>query len=518
MKAIKLFFFFVILLGLAKAQAQDRYWVQFTDKEGSSFNPYEYFDIKAIERRLSQDLPLNDITDYPLNQEYTQQVSSIAIQTGHQSRWFNMLAVSATPEQIDLINHLSFVKDIIPITSEMVPAKKKYNTSLNRGQEILLREQLEVMQGPLFDSAGFDGTGIRIAVFDIGFISVDKNPVFKHIRDSNKIIATWDFTEDEAYVYRGGTHGTNVLSNIAGQIDGRKLGLAINAEFLLARTEVKSEPFSEEENWLAASEWADKNGAHIINSSLGYTKDRYFPEQMNGSSFVSRAATLAARKGILVVNAMGNDGNGKWKYISAPADADSILSIGGIDPDLLYHINFSSYGPTADHRRKPNVAAFGKVIVGGPKGLSVSHGTSFSTPLVTGFAACAWQSRPSLSNMEMLEEIEKSGQFYPYYDYAHGYGIPQASHFVNVSQEDAIKTFEMIECEEMIKIKIDNALIERNGNPHLYYHIENSNGTLEQYYVIEVDNEMVYEIPRHSIQEDQILRIYYKGYRKEIIF
>ena len=170
------------------------------------------------------------------------------------------------------------------------------------------------------------------------------------------------------------------------------MGLATGANFLLAITEVSSEPFSEEENWLAAVEWAYKNGADIISSSLGYTNNRYFTKDMDGKkSFVVKAASLAARKGMLVINAAGNDGDSEWKVISTPADADSILTIGGVSPETNLHINFSSYGPTADGRMKPNVSAFGEAVVANTKGnVEIAFGTSFATPLVAGFAACAW--------------------------------------------------------------------------------------------------------------------------------
>ncbi len=189
-----------------------------------------------------------------------------------------------------------------------------------------------------------------------------------------------------------------------------KMGLATEAEFLLARTEVNTEPFSEEENWLAAAEWADKNGADIISSSLGYTLPRYFQYQMDGkSTLVARAATMAFEKGILVVNAMGNDGAGKWFVVGTPADAEEVLSVGGVDPFTNVHISFSSFGPTADGRMKPNVCAAGQALVASPKRITKAYGTSFATPLVTGFAACVLQLNPDFTVQELKTNIEQSG-------------------------------------------------------------------------------------------------------------
>ncbi len=153
---------------------------------------------------------------------------------------------------------------------------------------------------------------------------------------------------------------------------------------------------------------------------------------MNGKkSLVARAANMAASKGMLVVNAAGNDGETKWKHLGTPADADSVLSVGGISPESDYHFSFSSYGPTADKRLKPNVCAYGAVMESGKKGLTTTYGTSFASPLVAGFAACAWQTNRRLNNMELFKEIEKSADLYPYFDYAHGYGVPQAGYFIN---------------------------------------------------------------------------------------
>jgi serine protease AprX len=313
-----------------------------------------------------------------------------------------------------------------------------------------------------------------------------------------------------------------VLSCVAGRIEGIQIGLAIDAEFLLARTETWTEFFSEEEQWLAAAEWADKNGAHIINSSLGYTYHRYFPEQMNGKkSLVSRAANMAARKGILVVNSAGNEGDGKWKIIGTPADADSVLSIGGISPWTGFHTGFSSFGPTSDKRMKPNVTAYGHVIGAGPGGLSQTQGTSFSGPLTAGFAACAKQARPNMTNMQLFKEIEKSADLYPYFDYAHGYGVPQASYFFrkNTMEEKPERLVEIEDANGKLNIKIldvvqfslnedsDTSLREASNEAieteivedesktedtyylkwpdYVFYHIENSKGYLDKYWVVD---------------------------------
>jgi len=294
----------------------------------------------------------------------------------------------------------------------------------------------------------------------------------------------------------------------------------------LAKTEVNREPFSEEVHWLAAAEWADKNGADIINSSLGYTKERYFPWSMDGkTSFISRAADIAARKGILVVNAAGNDGDDDWHTVGAPADADSVLSVGGIDPKTGYHIGFSSYGPTADKRMKPNVCAYGNVVVSGSNGLVTANGTSFASPLVVGFAACALQLNKGIGNMTLFHEIEKSGNLYPYFDYAHGFGIPQAGYFLSKDKNPAEPTFSILETADSVKVIVNKQFIptsetSNNGNSsvhllnpeYLYYNIMNSSGFLDSYYLIEVSEPEAVVLPRNEFEAGEKLNVHFEGY------
>jgi serine protease AprX len=464
-------FFFCALCSFAQtdfSEGNNKYMVFFKDKKNTTFNPYEYFDAKSIERRLKQEIPLSDSSDFPVNDDYIKTVFALADSISYSSRWFNSLTVFADENSLQKITDLPFVKGIEPLSARLIPAgndKGEYNITLNNDQLKLLQKQTERLGISAFREKGFDGKGIRIAIFDAGFPSVDVNPCFEHIRKENRIIKTFDFGKNRENVYAFNGHGTNVFSCIAGMVDSIPIGLATGAEFLLARTEnALLEPYGEEENWLAAVEWADKNGADIINSSLGYTVHRYFREDMNGKiSLIARAANMAAGKGILVVNAAGNEGESGWKFIGTPADADSVLSIGGIDPETDIHSSFSSFGPTADKRLKPNVSAYGSVIAAGRFGLINTQGTSFASPLVAGFAACAWQSNRNLTNMELFHEIEKSATLFPYYDYAHGYGIPQAEFFIS-GKNNTEPTFDIVSEGKLITVTIpDNVFNESLG-------------------------------------------------------
>jgi subtilisin family serine protease len=515
---------FIAVLSAICTFAQNYYWVYFTDKAGTEFNPYEYFDTKAIERRQQNDISLDDITDYPLNNNYVSEVAKLSDEVIGETRWFNAVAIYTDSKSADLISQFEFVKEVQPIYNGAVlcaiETEKNAIEIVENDPDYInkLTTQLIRMEGEAFLENKIDGKGIRIAVFDGGFPAVDKHSAFKHIRDDNRIIKTWNFPKNQEDVYGWNTHGTMVLSCIAGINDeGQKIGLATGSEFLLARTEVGSEIAKEEIWWMEAVEWADKNGANIINSSLGYGADRHNTADMDGKKcIVTRAANMAASKGILVCNAMGNEGDMKsWKTLGAPADADSILSIGGIDPETNLHIGFSSFGPTQDGRLKPNVSAFGDAIVVQPNGgYTSASGTSFASPLVAGFAACAWQTKPELTAMQMKTEIEKSADNYPYYDYAIGYGVPQANYFTDTKEIEKVKSFEITEDADYVYIipfiegKYDKAIVS--------YHMENDKGILDYYGDIEFwfGSEKDIKIEKLSLLENKTLMVVCNGYSK----
>ncbi|CAG5078417.1 S8 family serine peptidase [Parvicella tangerina] len=424
---------YVLLFSLCWVTAsffsQQKYWVFLADKDGVEFDPYTYFDAKAIERRIKNDIPICHESDKPLKTDYYTAVSHLSdTVTGH-SRWFNAMACILTEEQCQEVSALSFVKEVVPMMSTAFMAEEFKFGDLKNGEKLLLKEQTKWLGADVFREKEITGNGVRICIIDAGFPSVDYADEFEHLRGNIK--GTWDFHKNRSDVYRFNNHGAAVLSCVGGTTeDGVDIGMATGSEYLLARTElIFKEGLSEEEDWLMAVEWADKNGADIINSSLGYTTSLYFKEDMDGeTALISRAANMAARKGILVVNAAGNDGDGYWKYIGAPADADSVLTVGGINPWTGIHTSFSSYGPTADMRMKPNVSAFGHVIAANGKGkLSETQGTSFASPLMAGYAACVMEMYPDLKVMEIYQMIEASSHLYPYFDYAHGFGIPNAS-------------------------------------------------------------------------------------------
>ncbi|MCR5646332.1 MAG: S8 family serine peptidase [Bacteroidales bacterium] len=505
----------IIVMLAVTGMAQDKcYWVFFTDKNDTQFDPYTYFDTKAIERYQQCGADLYDISNYPLNDSYVKTVDSYATENYGESRWLNAMGISATDDNAMRIAQLPFVSKVQEIVSTGTPAKAeiRYIDDQKEGEtKDILTDQLKRFGGQHFIDKGIDGKGIRICVMDGGFPGVDTHKAFKHLRDNHQILKTYNFPNKKEDVYGWNSHGTMVLSCIAGiNEEGQKMGLATGAEFLLARTEIEPEPFIEEVWWAQGAEWADKNGANIINSSLGYGKERHWTKDMDGTSYVAKAAQKATEKGILICNSAGNEGDDKrWMTIITPADAEGVLTVGGINADLdnYQHINFSSYGPTADKRMKPNVVAFGTADVADPDGdYTYAAGTSFSSPLTAGFAACAWQTHRELTGQQMKAEIEKSADLYPYFDYAYGYGVPQAAYFTGDLQS-AERSFNFIQEKDGVKITFPEIIEKKDA----FINIEGADGVLLGYYKVTPTKEGI-KLNNKDFGEGKKLNVSYNGF------
>ncbi|WP_310396065.1 S8 family serine peptidase [Hymenobacter sp.] len=584
-----------------RAAAQDgaaptaRYWVTLRDKDGVEFDPAHYFTPAARARRVRQHLPAYEATDLPVRADYLARVRATVDTVALVSRWFNAVACRATAAQAAALRRLPGVRSVAawpwrhasvagrrPETSPhryAASAPPRYSVSAN--DYLLARRQTAHLDGPALRAAGLDGRGLRIAVFDVGFRGLPAHPAFEELMASKRVVATRDFMRNRDDVYVGGSHGTEVMGCLAGRLPaatggpGPALGLAPAAEYLLARTEqLHRESYAEEEAWLAAVEWADRQGADIINSSLAYTQQRYFPEQMDGRhSLIARAANLAARKGILVVSAAGNDGDDDWVRIGTPADADSVLAIGGLDPETGLHVDFSSFGPTADRRPKPNLAAFGVVLTTTPNGYERLEGTSFSAPLVAGLAACLWQKNRQLTAMQLFQGLEHSAELYPYFDYAHGYGRPRYQQFAAApaaglpAPPALVPTFDFTPHDslvaviirpeaarrpaEMLPLVVDyrdagvqstaeaadgkapadepvppvgreqpappgspplDLLPEPNYPAYLYWNLADRRGVLRRYEARAVTQRLVVQVPRRLLREGGVLRVHFRGY------
>ncbi len=523
---LKPFFLFLFILSASLGlRAQDAYWVYFKDKVDTHFCAKEYFSEKGLLRRQKHRIETGDYYDLPVSEEYIRKVAPFSDSILVCSRWLNAIAIRATPEARRAIEILPFVRSMEPCRTLTVSGRPRDSLSfpdrISREDSLLLRFQLSRMKGQEFRKRHLDGSGITIAVFDVGFKGADRHPAFRHLFKRGAIKATWDFIGRDTQLFDRGTHGTMVLGCLAGYWDSIPMGLATGADYLLARTErAHLEITFEEYSWIAAAEWADRQGADIISSSLGYSDQRYFQEEMTGRKApISHAANVAASKGILVINAAGNEARNRWGTLVAPADADSVLTVGAVDPRTDVAFEFSSPGPTSDGRLKPNVVNLGIAFTAMPGKYGTAEGTSFATPLTAGFAACAWQAYPQKRNMDIFHLIEYSGHLYPYFDYHHGYGIPQATRALGLARP-VEPTFHFNKTDAYLEVEVDPALLPEKDDKgqllsrgrNLFYKIVQPDGRIRKYGVVlaEIKEPVYFELDDLSPGETVV--VHFEGY------
>lgn len=417
--------------------------VYFTDKgpnaEALLAEPSRFLSPDAIERRALHGVAI-DFIDLPVDGAYLSGVHQVTPILG-KSKWLNLALVQLSEQdaagQLAALYALPYIHRIdircgVPVSNLASNHEPVVDADPELGSSA---EHLSLMGVDKLHAEGFRGAGIRIAFLDSGFDNVDGNPYYRKLFEDGRIVATWDFEDDETEVYRDHNHGAHVFSFVGADSAGSYVGGAPDAEFLLARTEtVFSETPQEEMNWLEAAEWADSAGTWIISSSLGYntfddSRDNYTRAMMDGDfALISQAADLAASRGILVVVSAGNEGGSSWNYITAPCDADSVLCVGAVS--LSGNIaSFSSPGPSADGQIKPDVVAPGAMVnfVSRNGTISRGNGTSYACPNITGFAAALWSAHPDAKSHQVLKAIQRSGNRYFDPNDRYGYGLPNAT-------------------------------------------------------------------------------------------
>jgi len=434
-------------------------WVFFTDKDNEIQNylskPTTVVSEKSLKRRakvLSDDKLITE-RDLPVYQSYVEQIKAKGFQVKQKTKWFNGVSGWATRDELIQIANSQFVKqlDIVyrfrkdnfeeeslndnqeEINQNL--SKPEGTNSLNYGQSFTQLNQITV---PQVHDLGYTGAGVTICLMDAGFDRWTTHQVF----DSINVIATWDFVDGDSDVENGnvgaGSHGTNTLSLIGGFYEGQLIGPAFDADFILARTEdIYSETPIEEDNWIAALEWADNIGVDVTSTSLGYFDfDPYGPgpedytwQDMDGNTArITIAADLAAGLGIFVVNSAGNDGSSRPdpNTLNAPADGDSVIAVGAVTSSGS-RAYFSSYGPTVDGRIKPDFMAMGSnnyVACRNSNSCYINgDGTSYSCPLLAGASALLLEVDPSLTPMQLREVLRNTASKSNNPDNLYGWGI-----------------------------------------------------------------------------------------------
>ncbi len=436
----KYFLFVTIIFLLNKASASEKMWIYFTDKDNSGQNIT--LDDKAIQRRLKVDIK-DTWYDRPVAQSYIAVMEELGAVIHNKSRWLNAVSITSDINIINEISLLPFVKKTVPVA--VYKKNKREFSQLQSSRKLSVidsldygyaQEQIEQINCHTAHQAGYTGQGVRVLILDTGFNT--ERSVF----DSLTIIDEWDFinndgnTENEANDYSSQhNHGTMVFSTLAGYDPGNLIGPAFGAEFLLAKTEdVTNESQVEEDNYVAALEWGEQLGADIMSSSLGYL-DWYSYCDMDGNTGVTTIAVdIATSLGMLCITSAGNWGTSSpppnpcdtlYYYISAPADADSVISVGAVNSNGEI-ASFSSHGPTYDGRIKPEVCARG-VSTWGVNANSDSYrtasGTSLSAPLVSGAAAVILSAHSDWTPMQVREAMMMTADRVDNPDNNYGYGV-----------------------------------------------------------------------------------------------
>ena len=436
--------FFLLAFFSVKAQIPaTRYFVEFIDKGSSNFvlqRPLDFLSQKSLDRRAKFNIPL-DSTDLPVTPAYMASIQRMGGLIHCTSKWFNGVVVEPRDSQSwENIKLLPCVKSTQPVfswkrtfDSYVEPISPEGLTAFPDSFYGIGLTQIKQLNLQSLHGEGFTGKGVWIAVLDAGFINVPSIAAFQHLFSEGRIVGSRDFVDRDNDPFNGDIHGTMVLSCMAAKLPGLMVGTAPDAKYTLIRTEdVGSERRIEEFNWIAGAEYADSLGVDVFNTSLGYTwydpidsMKQYTQSDMNGNTtYITRGADLAAKKGIMVVNSAGNEGGSAWGNISAPSDGDSVFCIGAVDSSG-YRAGFSGMG-LSSQRIKPNVMALGARTPllnynGDP---TTGSGTSFSGPVMAGAMACLVQAFPLKNNWELMKAVEKSASQYQNPDTLMGYGIP----------------------------------------------------------------------------------------------
>jgi serine protease AprX len=425
------------------------YRVYFRDKGNykvSDFSPSQLISDRAVVRRRITDAPIIDISDLPVNRSYIDQVRSLGYTLHCTSKWMNT-GLFKTENQADtsLLTDLTFVKEVKIV--KRPAAKSEYNDKLNITTDNTaippFDTPLTQINGYSLHNSGFDGSGIIIAVLDGGFYLADKITSLSHLRERGGILGSRDIVTGGVNVYDYHNHGTAVMSVLAGEIPFQIAGTAPGASFWLFRTEDTSSEFPVEEDfWAAGAEFADSAGADIISSSLGYYNfddplmNYKFSDMDGNTTFVTQAADFAASKGILVVASAGNERNKAWKRIIAPSDGTKVLAAGAVDGYNTIS-TFSSAGPSADGRIKPDNSAMGVSVPVQMDETTVTraNGTSFSCPVLSGISACVKQAVYAADYSQIITAMHQSGHLALAPDSLYGYGIPDMAKVLSLLQD-----------------------------------------------------------------------------------
>ncbi len=448
MKGKYWFVFGLLLISGAVSAQVNRYMVFFKDKTGTPFStsaPSQFLSEKAIERRVRQSLSVSE-QDLPINPAYAEGVSGTGAKVFFATRWMNGVLVQCDASIIPSVEALPFVSHVefVAPQQRLTNGGRKKGLFRKKDHHIGVRtqSQLQMLGIPEMHADGFRGEGVTIALFDGGFTGVNTTMPFQEVFSEGRYddVVSHDFVRNTDNVFQYDDHGTQVFSIIAANVADQFTGGAYEANFQLYVTEDGSSEYRVEEyNWLFAAERADSAGVDIISSSLGYydfdmSSMNYSTAQMDGkTTVVTRAAQMAADRGIVVVTSAGNEGNiPSWRIITAPADAVDVIAVANVNTQGVASPS-SSRGPSADQRIKPDLAALGSgtTVIQENGNIGTASGTSLAAPLITSLVAGVWQKFPNFTAKEIVAALKKTASRSGNPDNLVGYGVPS---YLSVSE------------------------------------------------------------------------------------
>lgn len=452
MKKITLLFGLLIAAsGIFSQEYNYKFRLTLKDKGKTSYSvdkPEKFLAPKALERRQRQNIKIDE-TDLPISQEYINAIEAIGGKVVAKSKWMGTVAVHCSDSMmVDKYKELPFVSDALfvwrgkpkgEVKTDSIRRYPAVETVVFGDYYARGNSNIKLNNGQYLHDAGYKGKGMTIAVIDAGFNHLPEIGML----DNLDIKGYKGFVyENEDLFNNANQHGLNVLSCIGTNKPMQFVGTAPEASFwLLGSEDARSEFPIEEDYWATAIEYADSLGVDVVNTSLGYNNfdfpaTSYTHKDIDGkTALISRAAGAAGQKGMLVVISAGNSGDSEWEKITPPSDAFNILTVGAIQRDSTI-ISFSSRGMTEDLRVKPDVMTLGanSVVVGDNGLVTYKSGTSFSSPIMCGMAACLWQAFPTLTNKEIIDVIRESSNNYEHPNKDYGYGIPDMKKAMDIAQ------------------------------------------------------------------------------------
>ena len=453
--------YFLTLLSLAyfstlsaQTPIEYKFRVYLRDKGTTDYcisQPERFLSRAAIERRNRQNVPITE-ADLPISRDFFTQIERMGGRVVAHSNWLKTMVVHVPDSaRVAQLKQLSFVDSVQLVWHghhntnrvEMRP-RLRSTENMERSDNFFGRTtyQFQLHNAKTMSKAGFRGRGKNIAVIDAGFANVDVIPYFDNLQ-----LGGYQNFVPRGDVFSGNDHGTRVLSTISMYQPGLMIGSAPDATFWIMRSEDVATEFPvEEDYWIRAIEFADSIGVDVVNTSLGYSifddpAMNYTLADLTGRvSPMSRAADMAFDRGMILVNSAGNKGDSEWQKITAASDAFNVIAVGAVDTDGVI-ANFSSRGPTADGRIKPDLVSVGRntVVIGRCGSVGVGSGTSFSSPFLAGLIASLWSINPDLHRSEVIDIVKRSADRFHSPDTIFGHGITD----FGLATEKILKTLEV---------------------------------------------------------------------------